>query len=83
MNKVLSQLQDQNHIKLILIPHFYKDYFEFSKHYFKEINVEPDMHLKIPKSWHSFQDYYDAIQSKYKKDTGKSLLTAVVLSEKN
>ena len=73
LNKVLSQLQDQNHNKLILLPHFYKDKFEFSNHYFKEINVEPDMHLKIPNSWDSFEDYYDAIQSKYKKRYRKIL----------
>ena len=74
LNKVLSQLQDQNDNKLIMIPPFYKDYFEFSEHYFKEINIEPDMHLEIPKSWHSFKDYYDAIQSKYKKRYRKTII---------
>ena len=82
LNKVLSQLQDQNHNKLILIPHFYKDNFEFSNDYFKEINVEPDMHLKIPKSWHSFEDYYDAIQSKYKKRYRKTLINSSSIKRK-
>ena len=76
LNKVLSQLQGQNDNKLIMIPPFYKDYFEFSEDYFKEINIEPDMHLKIPKSWHSFEDYYDAIQSKYKKRYRKNLINS-------
>lgn len=76
LNKVLGQLQDQNHNKLILLPHFYKDNFEFSNHYFKKINVEPDMHLKIPNSWDSFEDYYDAIQSKYKKRYRKILINS-------
>lgn len=76
LNKVLSQLQGQNHNKLIMIPPFYKDYFEFSEDYFKEINIEPDMHLKILKSWHSFKDYYDAIQSKYKKRYRKNLINS-------
>ena len=75
-NKLLSQLQGQNDNKLIMIPPFYKDYFEFSEDYFKEINIEPDMHLKIPKSWHSFEDYYDAIQSKYKKRYRKNLINS-------
>ena len=82
LNKVLSQLQDQNHNKLILLPHFYKDNFEFSKHYFKEINVEPDMHLKIPNSWNSFEDYYDAIQSKYKKRYRKILISSSSIKRK-
>ncbi|PDH47656.1 MAG: hypothetical protein CND86_03425 [Bacteroidetes bacterium MED-G21] len=76
LNKLLSQLQGQNDNKLIMIPPFYKDYFEFSEDYFKEINIEPDMHLKIPKSWHSFEDYYDAIQSKYKKRYRKNLINS-------
>lgn len=76
LNKLLSQFQGQNDNKLIMIPPFYKDYFEFSEDYFKEINIEPDMHLKIPKSWHSFEDYYDAIQSKYKKRYRKNLINS-------
>ena len=82
LNKVLSKLQGQNHNKLILLPHFYKDNFEFSNHYFKEMNVEPDMHLKIPKSWHSFEDYYDAIQSKYKKRYRKILINSSSIKRK-
>lgn len=80
--KVLSRLQGQNDNKLIMIPPFYKDYFEFSEHYFKEINIEPDMHLKIPKSWHSFEDYYDAIQSKYKKRYRKNLISSSKIKAK-
>ena len=82
LNKVLRHLQDQNHNKLILLPHFYKDNFEFSNHYFKEINVEPDMHLKIPKSWHSFKDYYGAIHSKYKKRYRKTLIKSCSIRRK-
>lgn len=74
LNKVLSQLQDQNDNKLIMIPPFFKDYFKFSEVYFKEINIEPDMHLKIPNSWKSFDDYFNAIQSKYKKRYRKNLM---------
>lgn len=82
LNKLLNQLQSHNNNKLILLPHFYKDKFEFSKHYFKEINVEPDMHLKIPKSWHSFIDYYDAIKSKYKKKYRKTLINSTNIKRK-
>ena len=82
LNKVLSQLQGQNDNKLIMIPPFYKDYFEFSVDHFKEINIEPDMHLKIPNSWDSFEDYYDAIQSKYKKRYRKILINSNSIKRK-
>ena len=82
LNKVLSQLQGQNDNKLIMIPPFYKDYFEFSVDHFKEINIEPDMHLKIPNSWDSFEDYYDAIQSKYKKRYRKILISSSSIKRK-
>ena len=41
LNKVLSQLQDQNDNKLIMIPPFYKDYFEFSESFFNETFMDP------------------------------------------
>lgn len=82
LNKVLSQIQEQNDNKLILIPHFYKDFFEFSAPYFKEISVEPDMHLKIPNTWNSLDDYYNAIQSKYKKRYRKTIIKSSSINRK-
>tara|TARA_B100001287_G_scaffold274684_1_gene280510 strand:- start:1830 stop:2939 length:1110 start_codon:yes stop_codon:yes gene_type:complete len=34
---------------------------------FNLFNIDPDMRLKIPKQWNSFEDYIDTISSKYKK----------------
>lgn len=53
----------------------YKDFTEeeaaqsevLKSHKFTGFNAEPTMIMDIPKSWNSFEDYTEAISSKYKK----------------
>jgi len=58
-------------IDLQLIKDFYEDEFEKSAYLevfkYRQFKVDPNMILKIRPDWHSFEDYTNAMNSKYRK----------------
>lgn len=79
---LLNRLQEVKKSWLVMIPEYFKWKFKLSKSYFNEILVEPDMHLNIPNTWNSFDDYIDNIQSKYKKRYRKTTLNNKGITKK-
>ena len=64
---LLNLITEQTEAKFVLIPENYEDSIPLVSAYSKKILIEPDMQMNIPESWNSFDDYLDAISSKYKK----------------
>tara|TARA_B110000977_G_C11034063_1_gene476367 strand:+ start:573 stop:1688 length:1116 start_codon:yes stop_codon:yes gene_type:complete len=64
---ILELIVQETEAKFVLIPENYEDSTPLLGRNCREIYVEPDMQLKIPAEWTSFEDYIEAISSKYKK----------------
>ena len=64
---ILELITAETEAKFILIPDTFEKSIPLVKSNTKKIFIEPDMQLSIPESWNSFDDYLNAISSKYKK----------------
>lgn len=82
LEDILKTINNYSQTKFILIPEFYE--FTTIKHLSNlvEIKVEPDMHLKIDPNWSTFDDYINAIRSKYKKRYRKVLKKSSNITKK-
>jgi hypothetical protein len=67
LEDLLKYIQKSSGTKFLLIPEHYKGLLDVNSSKIKEVNVEPDMQLEVSKDWHTFDDYLNAIRSKYKK----------------
>lgn len=65
--EIVKLIHHNTSAKYILIPEFYEMATPQLKSNCKKIHIEPDMQLEIKPNWKSFDDYLDAISSKYKK----------------
>ena len=79
---VLDLIVEKTEAKFVLIPENYESSIPLLAGNCKEINVEPDMQLEIPSSWTSFDDYLEAISSKYKKRYRSVLKKSAVLDKR-
>lgn len=71
VEKLMLHIKKKYQINFFLLPDHFLDCIkinntEIPKRY-KFIEIDPDMTLEIPNEWNNFQDYKNAIQSKYKK----------------
>ena len=65
LKQVLSSIKQS--YSMIVIPDFlYKNLYDKKGKYF-QVEVEEDMVLKLDKSWRNFDDYLDALKTKYRK----------------
>ena len=83
ITKLLDLITSETEARFVLIPETYEDSIPLIKSYSKKIFVEPDMQMSIPKSWESFDDYLEAISSKYKKRYRKVLKKSSVLERRD
>ncbi len=77
LRKVIRQLiQSDSSIKATLVSDLYepKTAFDtdFEKNGYHEITVESDMSIKLNDNWHTFDDYLNALSSKYRVRAKKS-----------
>ena len=85
--KTLTSFIHQKYgIKYFLIPdHFFSAITANKKKLSNQFNVfkiDPDMSLDIPENWKSFENYNNAISSKYKKRLRRELKKSKALSSK-
>ena len=85
--KYLTSFINQKYgIKYFLIPdHFFSVIIAKKKKLSNQFNIfkiDPDMRLDIPQNWNSFEDYNNAISSKYKKRLRGELKKSEALNSK-
>ena len=81
--KILELITSETEARFVLIPETYEDSVPLIKSYTKKIFIEPDMQMFIPNTWNSFDNYLDAISSKYKKRYRKIIKKSSVLEKRN
>lgn len=81
--KLLDLITQETEAKFVLIPETYENSIPLVKQHVKQIFIEPDMQMKIPESWSSFDDYLAAISSKYKKRYRSVLKKSSPLEKRN
>jgi hypothetical protein len=81
IDKILSQRRS---IKTVLLPDMYEPSGDFDTAFlqknYQRTYVEADMSLNIPSVWHSFDDYLQAISSKYRVRAKKIIQSSQQLS---
>ena len=85
LNLIIEQIRQKFQVKFYLLPdHFVKairNIKDLGNNY-TSIFTDPDMTLNVPTSWTSFEQYFDALSSKYKKRTRKIIKNSSTLSIK-
>ena len=81
-NSILKHIQESSGTKFLLIPESYDVFINKNSSKIKQINVEPDMHLKVSKDWNTFDDYLDCLRSKYKKRLRKIYVNSKGITKK-
>ena len=86
VEELMLHIKKKYKVKFFLLPDHFLKCIEIKKkelsNRFKFIKIDPDMTLEIPKEWNSFQDYKNAIQSKYKKRLRKVFKDSKPISTK-
>lgn len=82
LHDILKTISNHTKANFILIPEFYENETKELTTNCVEILVEPDMHLRIDSNWNNFDDYLNAIRSKYKKRYRKVLQKSKQISKK-
>ena len=77
-------LRQRKYIKAVLFPDMYEPSGDFDvpflKNKYQRIYVEADMSMNLPASWHTFDDYLQAISSKYRVRAKKIMQNSQKLS---
>lgn len=77
-------LKERKYIKTVLLPDMYEPSGDFDvaflRNKYQRIYVEADMSMTIPHDWHSFDDYLQAISSKYRVRAKKIIQNSQKLS---
>jgi predicted N-acyltransferase len=77
-------LRERPHIKTVLLPDMYEPPGDFDvpflQHHYQRIFVEADMSMALSPGWHTFDDYLQAISSKYRVRAKKILQNSKELS---
>lgn len=88
--KELSSLKENRPLHAIFIKDFYQESLHITDHLldynYMKMPVEPNMIFKLNRNWKTFEDYTDALKSKYrvkvnKADKTSSHLTAKLFNE--
>ena len=82
LQDILNQVQTDSQSRIVLIPESFENHINLLQKKFKQILVEPDMHLKISEDWNTFDDYIDAVSSKYKKRYRKIIANCATITKK-
>lgn len=73
-------LKERNYINAVLLPDMYEPSGDFDvpflKNKYQRIYVEADMSMNLPAGWHSFEDYLQALSSKYRVRAKKIIQTS-------
>lgn len=79
-------LKEREYIKAVLLPDMYEPKGDFDAAFlqnkYQRIYVEADMSMTLPDDWHHFEDYLDAISSKYRVRAKKILANSHQLSSR-
>ena len=77
-------LKERKYIKTVLLPDMYEPSGDFDaaflKNKYQRIYVEADMSMILPNSWQTFEDYLQAISSKYRVRAKKIMQNSQKLS---
>jgi predicted N-acyltransferase len=80
-------LKEESKIKAVLFPSLYEPATDadavFLKDKYRRIFMEADLSMKIHSSWKSFEDYLQALSSKYRVRAKKIISVSAVLTHQN